>query len=236
MSKHASNEEVKEYYNNFKAHQKSLGINIRHRAIKKRLVKDGLMPNSNVLEIGCGIGTVSHLILNTVSTGHFTGVDISNDSIELAREFNKSFKNAEFVVNDMSSFERNYKYDFIVFPDVLEHIPSENHASVFNVIASVSAPSTRVHINIPSPEFQNWLKKHHKEKMQIIDQALNLNKLLTDACNNGFEVYSLDRYCLHYTYPDYVYIVLSRKLAEVDFQLKSWQKRGTENLLHKVFK
>jgi cyclopropane fatty-acyl-phospholipid synthase-like methyltransferase len=236
MSKHATNEEVKEYYNNFKAHQKSLGINIRHRTINKRLLKDGLRPNSNVLEIGCGIGTVSHLVLKTVNKGQFTGVDISNDSIEVAREFNRASKNAEFVVNDMSNFERIYKYDFIVFPDVLEHIPSENHSSVFKVIASVSGPNTRVHINIPSPEFQNWLRKNHKEKMQIIDQSLDLNKLLNDANTAGFEVYSLDRYCLHYTCPDYVYIILNRKIADVDFQLKSWQKRGTENLIQKVFK
>ncbi len=236
MSQHASNEEVKQYYNQFKAHQKKLGINIRHRTINKRLLADGIKSSSNVLEIGCGIGTVSHLILKTVTNGKFTGVDISNDSIEIAKEFNKSNQNAEFIVNDMSSFQSNVKYDYIVFPDVLEHIPVENHSAIFDVVASVSSQTARIHINIPSPEFQVWLKSHHPNKMQIIDQALDLNKLLEEAKKSGFQVVSLDRYCLHYTYPDYVYIILNRHLPTVDFQLKSWQKRGTENLLHKVFK
>jgi len=236
MSQHASNEQVKQYYNQFKAHQKKLGINIRHRTINSRLIADGIKPSSNVLEIGCGIGTVSNLILKTVIDGKFTGVDISNDSIELAKEFNKTSLNAEFIVNDMGSFKSNVQYDYIVFPDVLEHIPSENHSSIFDVVASVASQNSRIHINIPSPEFQIWLKNNHPDKMQIIDQALDLNGLLEVAKRSGFQVISLDRYCLHYTYPDYVYIILSRQLPCVDFQLKSWHKRGTENLLHKMFK
>ena len=59
-------EQVKEYYDTFKEHQKKLGINIRHRTILKNLKNAGLKPNSNVLEIGCGIGTVSHLILKQI--------------------------------------------------------------------------------------------------------------------------------------------------------------------------
>jgi trans-aconitate 2-methyltransferase len=97
----ASKEQVEDFYNQFKEHQKKLGINIRHRTILKNLKKAGLTPTMNVLEIGCGIGTVSHLILQFIRKGHFVGVDISPESISQARKLNAEFKNAEFLVYPM---------------------------------------------------------------------------------------------------------------------------------------
>lgn len=60
--------EVK-YYNKLWAEleeQNKAGINSRHRAIIKRLKKAGLKKNSTVLEIGCGIGAISGLILKNI--------------------------------------------------------------------------------------------------------------------------------------------------------------------------
>ena len=79
--KTTSKEQVEEFYNTFKEHQKKLGVNIRHRTIFKNLRKAGLKNDSKVLEIGCGIGTVSGLILKYISQGSFVGVDISIESI-----------------------------------------------------------------------------------------------------------------------------------------------------------
>jgi ubiquinone/menaquinone biosynthesis C-methylase UbiE len=84
-------EEIKNYYDNtFKDYQKKVGINIRHRTIFKNLKKEGLTRQSNVLEIGCGIGSVSHLILKYITEGSFVGLDISSESIKTA-QVNNSF-------------------------------------------------------------------------------------------------------------------------------------------------
>ncbi len=84
----ASKEEVEKFYNTFKEHQNKLGVNIRHRTIFKNLKKQGLKTDSQVLEIGCGIGTVSSLILKYIIKGKFVGVDISAESILLAKKIN----------------------------------------------------------------------------------------------------------------------------------------------------
>ena len=72
-------EEVTEFYDKFVDKQAKVGITPRHRIIIKNLKKIGLSPSSNVLEIGCGIGTVSTLIINAIPSGKFVGVDILCD-------------------------------------------------------------------------------------------------------------------------------------------------------------
>jgi trans-aconitate 2-methyltransferase len=233
MATKISNTEVSEFYDTFRKHQEQLGVNIRHRRIYHNLLSGGLVNSSNVLEIGCGIGTVSSLILKTVHQGKFTGVDISEASIKLAREINAQHKNASFVVNDMSTFTSDTRFDFVVFPDVLEHIPFEQHRRIFETIGSVTAPSAKIHINIPSPAFQIWLKKHQAEKMQIIDQSLSLSRLTADAASGGFELQSAVPYSLHYKQPDYVYLVFEKKASEINFTLKSWISRGMQNWFSK---
>jgi len=66
--------------------KKKIGVSVRHRLIFKKLKEIGLLSNSNVLEIGCGIGTVSTLIIPFINAGKFVGCDISPKSIELAKK------------------------------------------------------------------------------------------------------------------------------------------------------
>jgi trans-aconitate 2-methyltransferase len=230
----ASKEQVEDFYNNFKEHQKKLGINIRHRSILKNLKKAGLKNTMNVLEIGCGIGTVSHLVLQVINKGRFVGVDISPDSIVQARKLNAVFKNAEFVVSDMSDFRHSLKFDMVVLPDVLEHIPVEQHAHLFSVLKDHTHTDSRVLINIPEPNCLNWARQHHPEKLQIIDQSLSMQDLLNNVYPNDFELVSLQPYALQYTEADYISIVLRRKKPKDHYQLKSKLTLGKENLLSKL--
>lgn len=61
--------------------------------------------NSNVLEIGCGIGTVTGLIGKVVTKGKVIAVDISVQSIGVARKNNKGKSNIQFLVSDMSDLK-----------------------------------------------------------------------------------------------------------------------------------
>lgn len=229
-----SKKQVEDFYNQFKEHQKRLGINIRHRTIFKNLKKAGLKANSNVLEVGCGIGTVSHLILNFIKQGRFVGVDISSESITLAKSINSGFKNAEFVVSDMTQFTSPILFDYVVLPDVLEHIPVEQHQHLFSILKQVTHEESVVLINIPEPNCLNWARKHQPEKLQIIDQSLSMQELLDHVYPNDFELFSLNPYSLQYTEPDYISIVLNRKKERKHYTLKSKLLLGKENLLSKL--
>jgi SAM-dependent methyltransferase len=211
-----------------------LGINIRHRTILKHLKKAGLKNTMRVLEIGCGIGTVSHLILEFINKGQFVGVDISPESIAQAKQLNAAFKNAEFVVSDMSDFSHPLKFDMVVLPDVLEHIPVDQHARLFAVLNALTHSNSKVLINIPEPNCLNWARQHHPEKLQIIDQSLSMQDLLNNVYPSDFELVSLQPYALQYTQPDYNSIVLRRKKAIEHYQVKSKLKLAKENLLSKL--
>ncbi len=229
-----SKEEVKEYYDEFKNHQKKLGINIRHRTILKNLKNLGLQPNSNVLEIGCGIGTVSHLILKVITQGSFVGLDISSESIKLAQQFNAFHKKAEFMVNDMSNFTHKTKFDFVVFPDVLEHIPVEQHANIFKTISELTTPNATVLINIPEPNYLDWVRKNDPSKLQIIDQSLSMQDLLNNSYPYGFKLYSMNPYSLHFDVNDYLAIILKKDPSVKNVNVKGKLVRAIENTKSKL--
>lgn len=230
----ATKEQVKEYYDTFKEHQKQLGINIRHRTIFKNLKSVGLKPNSNVLEIGCGIGTVSNLILKYITEGSFVGLDISPESINMAKTFNAFHKKAEFLVNDMSNFTHKTKFDFIVFPDVLEHIPVEQHANIFETVSKLSSDKAVILINIPEPNYLNWVRENDPKKLQIIDQSLSMQDLLNNSYPFGFKLYSMNPYSLHYDVNDYLSVVLKKDPSVKTVNLKGKLTRAIENTKSKL--
>jgi trans-aconitate 2-methyltransferase len=230
----ASKKEVEEFYNTFKAHQQKLGVNIRHRTIFKNLKKLGLKPDSNVLEIGCGIGTVSSLILKHIPKGNFTGVDISTESIAQAKKFNAQYANAEFIVNDMSSFNHRTKFDFVVLPDVLEHIPVDQHSNLFKTISEVTTPEVTVLINIPEPFTLDWVRRNKPEALQIIDQSLSIQDLANHIYPSGFYIFSISPYGLQYEHEEYLSIVLKKNFVRQEVHLKSKAKLGIENTISKI--
>lgn len=230
----ASKQQVEDFYNTFKEHQKKLGVNVRHRTIFKNLKKNGLKSDSNVLEVGCGIGTVSSLILKFISKGRFVGVDISGESITLAKKINSAYQNAEFLVNDMSAFKHSLKFDFVVLPDVLEHIPLDQHFNLFRVLNLVTTPDATVLINIPEPNCLNWVRKHKPESLQIIDQSLSMQDLLNNTYPHGFKLFSMNSYALQYVENDYTSIVLKKNMELNNYSLKSRIVLGRESLASKV--
>ena len=138
--------EIEEYYNKTWKDLDDQGLtkpNPRHLVILDKLRQNGLTRKSNVLEIGCGIGTLSNLLAGYLTKGKITAVDISPETIELAKHKFKSRKNLEFQVSDMSNWSNHHIFDVIVLPDVLEHIPLDQHDNLFAKINTVSNVNTR---------------------------------------------------------------------------------------------
>jgi SAM-dependent methyltransferase len=86
---------------------------------------------STVLEVGCGFGRITKLLLSNFS--HITdylAIDLSADQIENAKEFVRPAVAGNdllnFVVSDIQSFQNQKKYDLVIASEVLMHIlPSE---------------------------------------------------------------------------------------------------------------
>ncbi len=201
-------EEVKEYYDDFINHQEKIGISTRQRIIAKNVKKIGVKKNSNILEIGCGIGTVSKLLIDLIPNGEFVGCDISPKSISYAKQFNPN-NNATFIVTDMSDFTHDLKFDLVVFPDVLEHIPVDQHFKLFENVARVCSSNAKWYINIPEPYALNYIRENNPELLQIIDQSLSMQDLLNNVYPHGFVVESIIPYSIHMSSPNYLKIIFT---------------------------
>ncbi len=197
------------YYDNFSKNQLETGINIRHYSILTKLKQAGLKKNHSVLEIGCGIGTLTGLVGHYLSQGKLHALDISPESIQIAQKRCSSLKHITFGVSDMSDFESTEKFDFIIFPDVLEHIPVEQHANIFARVSKTLKPEGKIAVHIPDPLQLELIRTTQPKSLQIIDQSLFLSDFAksTSQCNLVLDHY--ERYCLYSENPDYNWIVFS---------------------------
>lgn len=210
--------EVVDFYDNFSSHQSGAGINNRHLSIRFHLEKQGLKKNHRVLEIGCGVGTVSTLILRTLSSqGYLHAVDISPKSITLAKRLTSKYKNATFEVRDLTKESIDEKFDVIVLPDVIEHIPFEFYTALFKNLAAMLADNGFIFIHIPHPNYLEELVRKNSKELQIIDHPVYTDKFLPIVYPLGFYIHHLKSYSVYNTHDDYQIIVLKKKLTDQNY-------------------
>jgi cyclopropane fatty-acyl-phospholipid synthase-like methyltransferase len=209
-----SQKEVAEYYNKLwldLEKESKNKPNDRHYKILKELKNSGLKKSHIVLEIGCGIGTLSRMLSQYLSSGTIKGLDISDETIKFNQENYTQFKNLNFEVADFRKYTDTIRYDFIVFPDVLEHIPTEMHPDFFSKAFELLKEDGVVFINIPHPFLIEYCSVHRPEALQIIDQPLWLNKFSESIYNAGFIIEKVQSYSLIFQQYDYQYLVVKKK-------------------------
>ncbi|TNF41806.1 MAG: class I SAM-dependent methyltransferase, partial [Cytophagales bacterium] len=166
MSNPENKDKVVSFYDQFAEKQEKTGINSRHLSILDKVKLAGLQSDHKILEVGCGIGTVSHLLATQVPKGKVLAVDISPESIEKAKLLWKDQKNLSFEVSDMSDFDKKGEtFDFFVFPDVLEHIPVDQHFRLFQKIQKHSHSDSVIFIHIPAPRYLQWMIENEPAKL-----------------------------------------------------------------------
>ena len=84
-----------------------------------------LTPDKTLLDVGCGPGTVTIDLARVLSSGHVTGIDISDDVIEIARDSlaESDVHNVNFQVDNVYglSFADN-SFDVVYAHQVLQHL------------------------------------------------------------------------------------------------------------------
>ncbi len=224
MQQPESKENVVSFYDQFAEKQAKTGINSRHLSILDKVKLAGLNSNHRILEVGCGIGTVSYLLATQVTQGKVLAVDISPESIEKAKILWKGQQNLSFEVSDMSDFDKKgEKFDFFIFPDVLEHIPVDQHFRLFQNIQKHGHPNSVVFIHIPAPRYLQWMIENEPEKLQVIDQPLDTGDLVKTLTANGFYLEKMETYGLFFEEKDYQYFVFrSVKPVTSSTPLSKW--------------
>lgn len=203
---------VEEYYDNFSSEQVKTGINKRHHSIHEWLLKFGLKPEHHCLEIGCGIGTQTELLVNYLNEGKITSVDISSESIQIAKKRLDRFKNLELIAADITTHKITNKFDAIILPDVLEHIPIEKHKDLFEKIQSLIKPDGFIFVHIPNPYYLEWCHKNTPEVLQIIDQPIYTDILCDSLYCNNLYIHTLTTYSIWIDNDDYQAILIKPRV------------------------
>lgn len=230
------NNSVSDWYDDFSTQQARMGINIRHRTILRNARRAGLRNGMRVLEIGCGIGTVTSLLAKANTKGFVLGVDISPKSIEHARRNLAKQKHVRFLVSDMSEFRETERFDLVVLPDVIEHIPVEQHPALFATIAAHLAPNGRVLINVPNAELLMYMHKHEPQTLQVIDQPIHLDRLMGVVYDQGLVLEEMHGYGLRYDLAEYTSIVLRPSFTITTLPEKPKLRRIQEELWSRYFR
>jgi cyclopropane fatty-acyl-phospholipid synthase-like methyltransferase len=217
-------DKVVSFYDQFADKQEKTGINSRHLSILDKVMAAGLRPDHYVLEVGCGIGTVSSLLARQVPKGKVLAVDISPESISKAKKIWKNQENLSFEVSDMSDFDKgDQQFDFFVFPDVLEHIPVDQHQALFQKIQKHAHQDSVVFVHIPAPRYLQWMIDHEPEKLQVIDQPLDSGDLIKSLNNAGFYLEKMETYSVFFEEKDYQYFIFrSSKPLGKSTPLSKW--------------
>ena len=213
-----------EFYDSYVGRQLAVGVNARHHAIKGWLRDAGLRKGHRVLELGCGIGTLTGLIADEVGAdGSVVAIDLSPKSIEVASARLSHHRNVELIAADVLEVELAGQFDVAVLPDVIEHIPVEHHRALFERVAASLAPTGFVLLNYPSPHYLDWCREHDPQSLQLIDQSIQADQLLADVYPSGLYLDLLKTYSIWISEGDYVVAVLRPAAAQRVFTTKPEQ-------------
>lgn len=202
--------EVKKYYDDYITEQYKIGVNDRIFMLYERLVSLGLSSESDVIELGCGIGAITHLIRKKVTVGQIESVDISGESIEFAKGKIKN-SNVKFYEADITDYSPVIKNaDFVTLFDVIEHIPIDLHEKLFLNVAKMLKENSWLLVNIPSPESIEWDSVHSPEVLQIIDQPIPLSLVVKNCTNAGLEIVKFENYSI-WVENDYNFFLIRKK-------------------------
>jgi 2-polyprenyl-3-methyl-5-hydroxy-6-metoxy-1,4-benzoquinol methylase len=136
----------------FKIYQNSVTqCQFEHETVKYHceLVKNNLA-GSKILEVGCGIGTVSCYLFSF--SKNLTIVDGSKSSLEFTKsrlkDNNDDISSINFIEELWEQFNTNEKFSDIVFLRGAEHI--DDPAFIINKLKKFLLPGGRFHISVPN--------------------------------------------------------------------------------------
>ena len=114
------------------------------RTCERALLADG----QDILELGCGWGSLSLWMAEHYPQSHITGVSNSKDqrAFILARAAAKGFGNLEIITADMNDFKPPATYDRVVSVEMFEHM--RNHRELMTRIASWLRPGGALFVHI----------------------------------------------------------------------------------------
>lgn len=102
-----------------------------------------------ILDAACGIGFNTKMLSQEIPNSILFGVDLDKNSIELANKYNMD-KNIVYKLDDLFNCSFDFKFDYIFFLEILEHIKSENHYIIIDKLLNLLNDDGYLFISTPN--------------------------------------------------------------------------------------
>lgn len=129
-----------------------------------------------ILEVGCGIGDICWRMSRRWPEAIVLGLDLSQKSLEIARHLFESPR-VSFVKGPLTKESVAAQFDLILLMDLYEHITVEDRAVLHEALRDLQGPGCRVILSFPTPRHQAWLRKHHAEQIQPVDEDIRIETI-----------------------------------------------------------
>lgn len=140
-----------------------------------------------ILEVGCGMGSVSSRINKYWPDAVVTGIDISTLSIQIAQKLFANDK-LNFKESILTRDTFNEEFDLVVFMDVYEHIAVNDRSEVHAALAKILRNKGRIILTVPTPHNLKWSLVNKPETMQPVDEHISYEVIGRLAADTGTEV------------------------------------------------
>lgn len=213
-----SSEDSRDFYDEYVERQLRVGVNARHESILRYLLRFGLEPGHRVLEVGCGVGTLTGLLAGALEGGgRLLAVDLSPRSVEAARARLGGHDHVRLEAGDVLEMPLEGPFDVVVLPDVLEHIPLDDHPALFRRLAGSLAPGGFVLAHYPNPHYLAWCREHRPALLQHLDQPVWADGLTAAAYPADLTLEYLETYSIWVREGDYQVALFRSRPADPSF-------------------
>jgi 2-polyprenyl-3-methyl-5-hydroxy-6-metoxy-1,4-benzoquinol methylase len=116
--------------------------------IYRAIATISLPRKARICDLGCGTGWLSQ---DLMKFGDVTGVDLSPDGIEVAKQRRRG---PHFEVQDILIWRPAAQFDLVVSSEVLEHVP--DHRAYVNTIEAILKPGGYLILTTPNLRLKKW--------------------------------------------------------------------------------
>lgn len=220
------------------------------KSTKKLVSLANIHRKQKVLDVACGTGAVTKQILKHVSSnGQVIGIDNSLTAIKIAKKWNNTHTNANFVLADAEQIAFNEKFDAVTCQYALFFFPNANKVlqNIQHCLKKNGTITLSVHGDKNSvPYFSSILDAVTKfipdyippgtPSLDRFGTKSNLQKILSKA---GFINIRVKQYCFRYNpgtftnyWADYLHY-LAKPLKDKIYKLTTQQRKELRKAIRK---
>jgi len=138
--------------------------------------------NIDVIDLGCGTGTLSLKIKEFFTNAKITCMDMTKKMLELAKIKLSKYENVEYILENFYTFNFNKKYDLVISSFALHHLidPEDKKKFYQKIYNSLKVNGCFYNLDIligPNDEIQNFYMKKWEEflSQNLSEEEVNRN-------------------------------------------------------------